>query len=199
MAGNDDRQAGFAFRVRSIQMDTLDKTMFVSADTLASLQIFAPDLHPKVPVRDADSSSAATMKSLSVYGMFQPLASTPQGRAKLQRILHQPSTDIDLIQGRHGAIALLLRPENNDILADLGKILRGINNIRVAAGQLREGVHHPGGQVPMTRGVWPTLLRFTKYAIQLQQRVGQLTGLEGGLAVVGEVSRKKIPFLRARS
>ncbi|KAK0754086.1 muts domain V-domain-containing protein [Schizothecium vesticola] len=93
-----------AFRVRSIKNNTPENIML----------ILRAELDPNPQTQFNNTSEARFKESLSVYGLFQSLACTSQGKARLRQMLFRPSTDIGVIQERQQAIGVLLRPENRE-------------------------------------------------------------------------------------
>lgn len=189
----DDPDALVAFRVRSVEMFTLFDSMFVNADTLASLQIIQSEFHPNSQMRGPDKSSSGAKESLSVYGLFHYLACTPQGKSKLRRLFLRPSTDIDLIQSRQQTIAYFLRPEHEDAIAGLTKELRRIKNMHSSIAHLHSGVDNPGRKVSMTNNVWAKLQRFALYALRIRDALGQLRGSEK-IQVIRNVAEILLPL-----
>jgi len=165
----NDTDAAFAFRIRSLEMQALDDSMFVNADALASLQILQSESHPNM--QTPGSGDSAAKESLSVFGLFKFLASTPQGKACLRKLFLRPSIDMEVIEDRHRTIALLLNLHATDSLVG---IMKKISNVRNSLAFLRKGVYHPGAKVSMKKGVWATLQRFAAYALELRELVHQI-------------------------
>ncbi len=182
-----DPDTVFAFRVRSVKMFSLADSMSVNADALFSLQILRSESHPNAQMQEPDKASVGTKESLSVYGLFHSLASTPQGKAKLRQLFLQPSTRLDIIGERHGAITQLLRPENTLVVDSAVKRLKKIKNIRTSLTQLRRGVLHPPGQASIKRGVLPTIQNFAAHSCDLLQLVKGFAGGED-VAIIAKVS-----------
>lgn len=159
-------------------MFTLFDSMFVNADTLASLQILQTEFHPNSQMRGPDRSSSGAKENLSVYGLFQHLACTPQGKSKLRQIFLRPSIDIDLIRGRQQAITLFLRPENSEALKELTRNLRKVKNVRSSIAHLQRGVDCPGRRVSITNNVWATLQRFALHALNIRGILAQMQTTE---------------------
>ncbi|KAL6854073.1 P-loop containing nucleoside triphosphate hydrolase protein [Trichoderma novae-zelandiae] len=102
------------FDVRSVTMFNLADHVFVSEESLLSLQIINYESHPNSQAWSVDSKSSSEKENLSIYGLFHPLASTPQGRAHLRHMFLQPTSDLDLIMDRHRTISLLLHTNNEE-------------------------------------------------------------------------------------
>ena len=115
--------------------------MFIDRDTLASLRILQPEMHPNSPAWVSKSNSSYSKESLSVYGLFHFLAGTPQGRSHLRQLFLRPSIDLDVIMERQRTIALLLHPSNTENLKAISSILRKISNARTTLSQLSRGVN----------------------------------------------------------
>lgn len=176
----------FTFTIRSVETFTLADAMFVNADTLGALQILRSEAHPNMQGRGPDRSKTGAKESLSVYGLFHSLASSPQGKSKLRQIFFRPSINLSLIRERHETIAVLLRPENTEIMVSLTKALRRIKNIRTSLASLRRGVYLPPGRASMRRGVWPTLQHFVTYALEFLEIVRRIPR-EQDTAIISKV------------
>ncbi|KAJ0121776.1 hypothetical protein J7T55_008943 [Diaporthe amygdali] len=146
-----DPDAKFAFRVRSIEMFTLRNSLFVNADTLASLQILGSENHPNFMNQGPDKVRSGAKEGLSLYGLFHILTHTAQGKMKLRQMFLRPSTDVELIHERQQTISVLLRPENGADIDNIGKLLRRIKNIKHNLLQLKKGINLPAGRVSIER------------------------------------------------
>jgi DNA mismatch repair protein MSH5 len=165
----------FAFRIRSLEIFSLADSMFLNADALTALQILRSESHPNAQMQGHDGSKSGAKESLSVYGLFHFLASTPQGRVKLRQIFLRPSLDMAVIQERQQTIAVLLRPDNAQSLEQIAKILKKINNIKKSLTYLRKGIQLPPGRASLKRGVWATLQRFAHKTIELRASIRQIS------------------------
>ncbi|KAI1826467.1 putative MSH5 protein [Xylaria intraflava] len=174
----DDPDALVAFAIRSVEMFSLFNSMFVNADTLASLQIMQSEYHPNSHQRGPTGSSSGAKESLSVYGLFSHLAATPQGKLKLRRMFLQPSTDINVIRQRQWAISFFLRPSNVDVLCGISKDLRKIKDMKSVMLLLRKGIDHLGRKISMTNNVWAILQSFAAYSLQLRESLRALPDAE---------------------
>lgn len=157
-------------------MFKLFDAMFVSSDTLASLQILRSEFHPNSQMRGPDGSSSGAKESLSVYGLFHYLAYTPQGKSKLRQIFLRPSIDLDLIKSRQLAISCFLRSDNSDIIKKLSKELRKIKNMRSTVAFLQKGVDSPGKKASMASNVWLTIQRFAHNTLSIQSTLAEMQG-----------------------
>ncbi|KAK5987708.1 DNA mismatch repair protein MSH5 [Cladobotryum mycophilum] len=135
--------AEMTFRVNSIEMFSLSDYLFINEETLASLQIIQHELHPNSWTWGAVSDRSSVKESLSVYGLFHHLASTPQGRTRLRQIFFRPTLRREIITERHQALSVLLLPENEDKMKQAHSILRKIRNLRPIITNLRKGTNSP--------------------------------------------------------
>lgn len=172
----DGQVAGVLFRVADIRMFSLSSYMYISNDTLLSLQILQTEMHPNSQAWGSDANQSNSKESLSVYGLFQHLASTPQGRTQLRRIFLRPLLDINIISERQRSIAVLLQPENADKLPQLASTLRKIRNLHTTFAQLRKGIEFPSAGQSFDKGVWGTIHRFTTHALTLRELIASLNG-----------------------
>ncbi|KAI1273344.1 putative MSH5 protein [Xylaria sp. FL0933] len=174
----NDPDAMAAFGIRSVQMFSLFNSMFVNADTLASLQIMQSEYHPNSHQRGPTGSTSGAKESLSVYGLFSHLAVTPQGKLKLRRMFLQPSTDIDLIRERQWTISFFLRPGNADALCGISKDLRKIKDMKAVILLLRKGIDSVGRKITVANSVWAMLQKFAAYSLQLRESLRALPDAE---------------------
>ncbi|KAK7737430.1 hypothetical protein SLS53_006503 [Cytospora paraplurivora] len=180
-----DPDARFAFRVRSIEMFTLQNTMYVNADALASLQILGTENHPNY-VNQGDKSKSGAKESLSLYGLFHVLTHTAHGKTKLRQIFLRPTTDLDLIYERQRTIAVLLHLDNSADVGHIGKLLRKIKNVKPYLLQLRKGVSLSSGRVAIERSTWASLQAFCAYAIELREVIQKIQG-SGDLSITARI------------
>lgn len=174
----NDLDANFAFRVRSVEMFTLQNSMFINTDTMASLQILGTENHPNC-VNEGDKSKSGAKESLSLYGLFHVLTHTAQGKMKLRQMFLRPTNDLDLIYERQQTIAVLLRLENSAGVGHVGKLLRKIKNIKPYLQQLKKGTSLSSGRVAIERGTWASLQKFCAYTIELREAIQKIQGAEG--------------------
>ena len=166
-----DAAEPMAFRVLAIIMNTPDDTMVLNADALISLQILHSELHPNPQARYSNSAESTSKESLSVYGLVQALSCTAQGKMKLRQMLLRPTTDIDIILQRQNTIAILLRSENREAVAEIRKFLRRIKNTKSLLRYVRTGIDRIRGQLSIRTGEWGALLRFLVASIGLHHLV----------------------------
>jgi DNA mismatch repair protein MSH5 len=176
-----------AFRVRTIEMVTLSDMMFINADTMASLQILQSEFHPNSHMQGPTSASSGAKESLSVFGLFLHLASTPQGKYKLRQIFLRPSLDLEIILERQATICILTRPDNSPALEKIVRSLKKIKNIRTVVIHLQKGISGASRRgSSMQRGVWANLQQFTFHTIKILEAVCDL--VEGqSLTIVSKV------------
>lgn len=131
------------FDVRYITLFNLADYVFISERSRVSLQIISHESHPNRPARNVDSKSSAEKENLSVYGLFHPLVSTPQGRTHLRHMFLRPVSNLDILSQRQRTIALLLHPSNEETKKSAIAILRKMGNVAHAIGHLHRGISSP--------------------------------------------------------
>ena len=131
------------FDVRSVTMFNLADHVFVSEESLLSLQIINHESHPNSQAWSIDSNSSSEKENLSIYGLLHPLASTPQGRAHLRHMFLQPTSDLDIIIDRQRTISLLLQPSNEEKSRRVVSVLRKLGNIEHTISHLHKGINSP--------------------------------------------------------
>ncbi|KAK2026994.1 muts domain V, partial [Colletotrichum zoysiae] len=169
---------GRAF-ITSLRMFALADFMFVNADTLSSLQVFQSELHPNNLMSGTGTAAAGLKESLSLYGIFHPLAGTPQGRAELRQLFLRPLVNIDIIRGRHNAISVLLQPGNETALENISQTLKKMTDIKKTLVRLQRGAESPASSASVERGVWWTLARFSLFVLRLRDAVLELRDWHG--------------------
>ncbi|KAG9247326.1 muts domain V-domain-containing protein [Calycina marina] len=175
----NDEAALVAFRITSIEMFTLSGMMFINADTLASLQIIQSENHPNSHMQGPNKSTSGAKESLSVYGLFHHLASTPQGRMNLRQMFLRPSIDLSLIQMRLGTSMVLLRPDNESALEKLVRSLKEIKDMRSVVIHLQKGGTAVSGKgASIHQGVWASVQGFTFYTLKVMEALRELNGGE---------------------
>ncbi|KAE8416659.1 DNA mismatch repair protein Msh5 [Aspergillus pseudocaelatus] len=156
------------FQVRAIEMLSLQGTMFLGGRTLLALQILESESHPSMVNQGPGRKSSSSKEGLSVYGLFQRFASSPQGRHRLRQIFLRPSIDTDIICERHAFISVFLRPDNNNSLSKLTRSLKHIKNLHPVMVNLRKGISTGSGKITgFKTTVWATLLAFAFYGIDI--------------------------------
>ena len=150
--------------------------MYVNAETLLSLQVLQPEFHPNSHMQG--SAKSGSKESLSIYGLFNKLARTPQGKHRLRQIFLRPSTNIDTINERLNTLRILCDPYNADAYKDIVKNLKAIKNIRTVIIHLKKGItskpQNPSNnsnvrkKATIISGVWGSLMQFASSALALQ-------------------------------
>ncbi|KAF2173327.1 hypothetical protein M409DRAFT_62859 [Zasmidium cellare ATCC 36951] len=187
-----DPNAGSMFRVSSIEMFSMSGTMFINADTLASLQITSTESHPNAQQHGPTSKNASggSKEGFSVYGLFHHLATTLQGRLLLRQYFLRPSLNLETITERHDAISVLLAPNNAATLDSLIKDLKGVKHMRAVTTNLRKGVRGGfGAQKSISASVWEALRTFAYCALTITDDLATLNGGEA-LAICARISEK---------
>lgn len=184
-----DYEARGLFRVATIEMFSLSGSMFINADTLLSLQIVSTESHPNAQQQGpTGSGSRGSKEGLSVFGLFQHHARTPQGRRLLRQYFLRPSMNIAVINERLDTISVLLRPDNTEAARLLTESLSKIKNIRLYTTNLRKGISNGmsrNAKMPMT--IWPNLRQFTFHALRITDTLSELQGARR-LAIVSKIS-----------
>lgn len=160
--------------ILSAQMFTLADRMFINADTLASLQIFRSELHPNSQVQGLNALPSGFKENLSVFGLFKPLAYTPQGQTKLRQIFLQPTTNLTAIQERQQAISLFSSAENEGLVHDLQRALRKVQDMRKVFSSLEKGARSTLFYASPDHGLWRTLQKFCVYAVASRDSLARL-------------------------
>lgn len=128
----------------------------MNADTLSSLQILQSEIHPQAHNQGPTNDNPGSKEGLSVYGLFQHLARTPQGKALLRQYFLRPSLEINVINERLDSTTVFLRPDNDESLRSITNSLGKIKNMKTALIHLRKGVSNgKGGNIGC--GVWSSL------------------------------------------
>jgi DNA mismatch repair protein MSH5 len=173
LPGDDTGQ--LAFRVRTIETFSLSDVMFINADTMISLQIFNSESHPNSHMQGPTKSASGAKENLSVFGLFQHLAHTPQGRYKLRQIFLRPTLNIGLIEERQATIGVLSRPSNSTCLEKIVSSLKGIKNIRSVVVHLQKGISGASTTgSSIRRGVWASLQAFTYHVLRILEAVREI-------------------------
>ncbi|MCJ1431366.1 MutS protein msh5 [Xylographa pallens] len=175
-----DEDAAKAFRVRDIEMFTLENIMYVNADTLASLQILQSESHPNTHNQGPTNASSGSKEGLSVYGLFHHLARTPQGKFMLRQYFLRPTLDIDLIIERQDTASVFLRPDNAQHMDELIKSLKHVKNMKTIMIHLHKGMSNAiskdGG---IKSGVWYSLRSFAFWTMGIRNVFLEVLGAEG--------------------
>ncbi|KAH1368690.1 hypothetical protein KXX33_003536 [Aspergillus fumigatus] len=168
-----------AYQVRSVEMFSLKGTMFINRSTLLSLHITESESHPSMLNQGPGRKSPASKEGLSVYGLFQRFAHTPQGRNRLRQIFLRPSVEINVICERHDFISVYLRPDNYDALNKIVKGLKHIKNLRPVMINLRKGISTGSAKITgFKTTVWATLLAVAFYGIDIHDALKETFGAD---------------------
>ncbi|CAH0047883.1 unnamed protein product [Clonostachys solani] len=194
--------------ISSLKMFQISDYLFISAETLLSLQIVRSELHPNSQIWGQGPNTNSMKESLSIYGLFHFLACTSQGRKSLRQIFLRPTLDIGTITERQQTIQFLLRQENTDIVRKIPSVLRRVKNVRSIMAHLRKGIDLAAVRQSFDKCVWASLRSFTVQALRLREMIASLRGgddieivrqvLQGVqpsiLVQVGELVNKTIDF-----
>ncbi|MCJ1471038.1 MutS protein msh5 [Pseudocyphellaria aurata] len=171
--------SNLAFRISKIAMFNLDGTMFLNSDTLAALQIVQSEVHPQAQNQGPTKTNSGSKEGLSVYGLFQNLARTSQGKAQLRQYFLRPSLKMDVINERLNTASVFLRPENDHALNSIAKSLGQIKNMKTVMIHLRKGISNGQGKGGGIRcGVWSSLRSFAFHTLQVRDVFDEVIGAE---------------------
>ena len=175
-----DQASAAMFRVATVEMFSLSGSMFINADTLISLQITSTESHPNAQNQGPASRgwpSGGAKEGLSVYGLFQHLAKTSQGRFLLRQYFLRPSLNMAVINERLDTISVLLRLDNAGTLDSIVESLSKTKNMRRVTVNLRKGISSSGsGSRGISTSVWPAIRDFTFHALHISDCMGELLG-----------------------
>ncbi|APA14707.1 hypothetical protein SS1G_06712 [Sclerotinia sclerotiorum 1980 UF-70] len=173
----NDEAALIAFRIRKIEMFSLTDMMFINADTLSSLQIIQSESHPNSHMQGPNKSTSGSKESLSVFGLFYHLASTPQGKQMLRKMFLRPSIDVSVIEERLWTVGTFLIPENRPLLQEIQKSLRSIKDIRTVVIHLQKGVSGGSGKAMAVKsGIWGSIRSFSFHSLKILEALRNLAG-----------------------
>ncbi|OQE05305.1 hypothetical protein PENVUL_c025G03028 [Penicillium vulpinum] len=172
-------EEGNEYRIRALQMFNIRDTMWVNSNTFTSLQIIQSESHPNMFNQGPGKKSASGKEGLSVYGLFQHFAYTPQGRARLKQIFFRPSVDLDTIRERHDFIGVFSRPDNLSALDKMTKALKHVKNLRPIMVNLRKGISTGSAKITgFKTTVWASLLAFAFYSIDIKDALREVSGAQ---------------------
>ena len=141
-----------------IDIQDINPRRWINADTLAALQILQTEVHPQSHQQGPTNTPSGSKEGLSVYGLFSPLARTPQGKDLLRKYFLRPSLEKDLIGMRLDTIAVFISPENHEPLQSIVRSLGPIKNMKTVMTHLRKGVSNgPGKGGGIRNSVWSSL------------------------------------------
>jgi DNA mismatch repair protein MSH5 len=185
------------YSISSLRMFQLSAYLFISAETLLSLQIVRSELHPNSQIWGQGPNSNSMKESLSIYGLFHFLACTSQGRKSLRQIFLRPTLDMDTIVERQRTIQFLLRQENTDIVRKIPSVLRRVKNVRSIMAHLRKGIDLAAVRQSFDKCVWASLRTFTVQALRLREMIASLRGGDD-IEIVRRVSAPGCPQNKSR-
>lgn len=178
-AGQQHNDSTLRYSIQALESFKASSYMFVSAETLAALQIVQLEMHPNTQIWSRDVAGGnATKESLSVYGLFYHIASTSQGRLCLRRLFLRPTMDIEIIQQRQTTISVLLHEQNAEALRQMTQCLRNIPNARRFLTQIQKGTDNASIGTSFNKGVWTACESFTANTARLYDIVRALYGIE---------------------
>ena len=166
-------------------MFSLSNFMYITQETIHSLQILQSEQHPNELTSGAQSAGGVK-ESLSVYGLFHHLAGTLQGRACLRRLFLRPTLDMAVISERQRFIALLRQPKHAEHLKQASSILRKVGNAKRVLVQVRKGAESPSSSQSDNRGAWATLKRFATQVLRLRELLATIIGYKD-IEIISEV------------
>ncbi|KAL4958995.1 MutS family protein MSH5 [Aspergillus stella-maris] len=167
------------YQVASFELSTLDGTMFVNSRTLTALQIIESESHPSM-VNQGSGKRSSSKEGLSIYGLFQLFACTPQGKQRLRQIFLRPSVQLDVIRERHEFIGVHLKADNYNSMNKMIKGLKHVKNLRPVMINLQKGISTGSGKVTGFKAtVWATLLAFAFYGIDVHDALRETAGGHG--------------------
>ncbi|KAL8419470.1 hypothetical protein RB594_002618 [Gaeumannomyces avenae] len=192
-----DPVAASAYSIMAVNLFSLVDSMLVNQGTLDALQIIRSERHPNNQMNNPSRGDSGAKESLSVYGLFQRHACTPQGKLKLKQAFLCPSTNMELIREKHRTVAMLMRPDNTETYNLLTKKLKMIRNMKTVMGNVQKGVDKPSAQTSAKRNVWQSLQYFSKFSVEIFGLVrtlvgGELIGTKASGAIVKPAEMMKI-------
>lgn len=152
--------------------------LYISPAAMSSLQILHCEMHPNSQTWHTNSSVAKKKEGLSVYGMFQNLVSTSQGRLQLRKLFLRPSTDISMITARHQTISTLLQPQNSETLTQMVSALRKVPNMTGVLSKLSKGIDSTSVGHSTRGGLWAVLEKFSTNVVDVQRLASSFAGCE---------------------
>jgi DNA mismatch repair protein MSH5 len=183
----DDASENF-LRVTAVEMFSIKGTMFISMDTLNSLQIIDTESHPNAQ-NQGPAALRGAKEGFSLYGLFQRLAKTPQGKYRLRTYFLRPCIDVEAINERLDAVSAFLLPENSEYLDNLISCLRSVKNIRTLLRYMRKGSGGPNRGSTSSVPLWSQLLHFVFNALRIQDIMKEMQAVEN-TAIYVKVTQK---------
>lgn len=159
-----DPAAQAYFRLAVIEMFSLRDMMLINADTMLSLQIFQSEHHPHR--HRQGPAGSGSKEGLSIFGLFVPLARTPQGKRMLRQYFLRPILNQQIIQDRLEAVSIFTRPCNFEFVQNMIKSLKKIKDIRTLLLRLRGGISGGTGKSGgFARSIWIGIRDFSLHAL----------------------------------
>ncbi|KAI9001871.1 muts domain V-domain-containing protein [Hyaloraphidium curvatum] len=143
--------------LEGVEEMALEAHLQISEDTLRALSIFIEDRHPSM-------HSSHRKEGLSLFGLLDTTL-TPLGKRLLRSWFLKPSADPKVLQGRHDAVAMFVRPEYEHTADQIRTALKQVGNIRRVVQNLR---------VQPTSADFQSLLKFAYYAIRIRSTLREL-------------------------
>lgn len=169
--------------------------MFINAETFTSLQIIQTESHPNSRMQGPSKLTSGAKESLSIYGLFYHLASTPQGKQKLRQLITRPCLDLQTIEERLNTISALIRPENSSYLQKLHLSLKMIKDMRTVTLNLKKGISDVSGKGKfLQKGVWGSLQTFIFHTLKIFEATDQLSN-KNTLAITTNILTQIHPII----
>ncbi|KAL4985811.1 muts domain V-domain-containing protein [Aspergillus falconensis] len=154
------RQRSSEMQVASLEMSTLDGTMFVNVRTLIMVN------------QGPGKGSSSQKEGLS-------------GKQRLQQNFLRPSVQLDIIHERHAFISVSLQGDNHNPMNKMVKGLKHIKNLRPVLINLQKGISTGSGKVAGFKAAgWATLLAFAFYGIDVHDAFEETSGDMGWLYII---------------
>jgi len=145
-----------------------------------SLQVIQSEAHPHI--QNQGPNGSGSKEGLSIYGLFQPFAKTPQGKALLRQYMLRPSIDLELLGERLDTITIMLLSNNIPTMNKIVTLLKPVKNIRVVVTNLRKGcsggVMTSGKLSGPHRTVWASLCTFLYQIMEIKICLQEIVGAD---------------------
>ncbi|EWC48920.1 hypothetical protein DRE_00225 [Drechslerella stenobrocha 248] len=175
------------YGVSRIKLWTMENTMFVNADTMASLQIFGNESHPTFRSQAQNKNGKESLSLFSVVNNTR----TPQGYQYLKQIFLRPSFDSKVITSRFNSIQTLNRPDNSNAVSGIRKSLRKVPDMMKTLAKLSKGGASGGNgdihvveensrkkQKATSTRTWSSIYQFAYNAIKIRNFVAEMIGTQ---------------------
>ena len=148
-------------------------------DTVLSLQVLQSESHPSTHNQGPTKASSGSKEGLSVFGLFQYLAKSPQGRIQLKQMFLRPVLDFNRINERLDAVGTFSRPEISSALDSLRASMSNIKFVPSLIRNLRKGASGGTGQgSQVANRTWMGLQKFAFHSIHIYDTLGEIVGIE---------------------